>query len=169
MSDSCVTPQTVALGSSAHAISQGRILEWIAIFFARGSSRPRVQTPISCTGRQILYHWATREAQEWLLHINNSLPPKWNWLKNVNRFTRVGGILAPFWNWNLGKQSSTVSKHPSGPRRQYQLGCTTGMWQEGKAMVFLFVLWKVSEDDGHFIKTDSIESSRKYLEILISK
>ena len=29
----------------------------------RGSSRPRNQTCISCIGRQILYHWATREAQ----------------------------------------------------------------------------------------------------------
>ena len=35
-------------GSSDHVISQARILEWIAIFFSRGSSRPRDQTYISC-------------------------------------------------------------------------------------------------------------------------
>ena len=31
-------------------------------FLPRGSSQPRDQTCISCTGRWILYHWATREA-----------------------------------------------------------------------------------------------------------
>ena len=50
------------LGSSVHGISQARILEWVAISFSRGSSWPRDQTHISCTGRWILYHWATREA-----------------------------------------------------------------------------------------------------------
>ena len=42
---SCTTlaiPWTIALpGSSVHGISQVRILEWIAISFSRGSSRPR--------------------------------------------------------------------------------------------------------------------------------
>ena len=38
--------------SSIHGISQARILEWAAISFFRGSSRPRDQTHISCiTGR----------------------------------------------------------------------------------------------------------------------
>ena len=39
MSDSC---------SSVHGILQARILEWVAIFFSRGSSRPRNQTQVSC-------------------------------------------------------------------------------------------------------------------------
>ena len=47
--------------SSVHGVSQARILEWVAISFSRGSSKPRDQTCITCTGRQILYHWATRE------------------------------------------------------------------------------------------------------------
>ena len=40
---------------------QARILEWVAIASSRGSSRPRDQTRVSCgscTGREILYHWA---------------------------------------------------------------------------------------------------------------
>ena len=37
-------------------------MEWVTISFTRGSSQPRDQTHISCIGRQILYHWATREA-----------------------------------------------------------------------------------------------------------
>ena len=40
-----------------------RILEWVAIPFSRGSSPPRDGTHVSCIGRQVLYHWATREAQ----------------------------------------------------------------------------------------------------------
>ena len=50
-------------GSSAHRISQARILEWAAISFSRGSSWPRDWTCISCFGRLVFYHWATREAQ----------------------------------------------------------------------------------------------------------
>ena len=35
-------------GSSFHGISQAKILEWVAIFFSRGSSRARDQTCVSC-------------------------------------------------------------------------------------------------------------------------
>ena len=51
-------------GSSIHGISQARILEWVPISFSKGSSQSRDQTNVSCTGRQILYHWATREASK---------------------------------------------------------------------------------------------------------
>ena len=53
----CVPP-----GSSVYGILQARILEWVALSFSRGSSQPRVQIQVSCTGRQILYHCATKEA-----------------------------------------------------------------------------------------------------------
>ena len=49
-------------GSSVHGISHARKLEWVAISFSRGSSQPRDQMHISCIGRQILYHRASREA-----------------------------------------------------------------------------------------------------------
>ena len=55
-------------GSSVHEILQARILEWVAIFGSRESSRPRGLTHISCVsciGRQILYHCATWEAPLW--------------------------------------------------------------------------------------------------------
>ena len=45
--------------SSVHGIFQARILEGVAIHFSRWF---RDQTHISCIGREILYHWATREA-----------------------------------------------------------------------------------------------------------
>ena len=52
-------------GSSVHGILQARILKWVAISFSRGSSRPRDWTWVSCSGRRILYCWATWEAYEW--------------------------------------------------------------------------------------------------------
>ena len=55
-------------GSSDHGILQARILEWIAISLSRASSQPRDWTCVSCIGKWILYHWATREACDyWLI------------------------------------------------------------------------------------------------------
>ena len=49
-------------GPSVFGISQAGILEWIAISFSMGSYWSRDRTHVSCTGWQILHHWATREA-----------------------------------------------------------------------------------------------------------
>ena len=46
-------------GSSVHRIFQARILEWVAISLSRGSSQPRNQTCVFCTGKWILYHYTT--------------------------------------------------------------------------------------------------------------
>ena len=56
--------------------SQARILECVAISFSRGSSWHRDWTHISCTGRQILYHWATREASFWAL-VSSLIKGEW--------------------------------------------------------------------------------------------
>ena len=49
-------------GSSIHGIFQARILEWVAISFSRGSSRPRDQTQVSCIAGRRFNLQATREA-----------------------------------------------------------------------------------------------------------
>ena len=48
--------------SSFHGISQSRLLEWVANYFSKTSSLPRDWSCVSCIGREILYHWDTREA-----------------------------------------------------------------------------------------------------------
>ena len=48
-------------GSSVHGILQARILEWVAISFSRGSSRPGDQTQVSCTAGRRVKLWATRD------------------------------------------------------------------------------------------------------------
>ena len=58
--------------SSVHGIFQARIVERVAISYSSGSSRPRNRTwvsYISCNGRQILYYYATWEAQDMYMHI----------------------------------------------------------------------------------------------------
>ena len=46
------------LRSSVHGIFQARILKWVAISYTRVFSWSKDWTPISCIGRQILYHCA---------------------------------------------------------------------------------------------------------------
>ena len=58
-------------GSSAHGILQARILEWVAISFSRGSSRPRDRTWVSCIIGRIFTLWAIREVHTcwwWWFH-----------------------------------------------------------------------------------------------------
>ena len=47
--------------SSVHGIFQARVLEWIAISFSRGSSRPRDRTQVSHIVDRRFTIWATRE------------------------------------------------------------------------------------------------------------
>ena len=49
-------------GSSVHGILQARILEWVAMPFSRGSSRPRDHTQVSCIAGRFFTVRATREA-----------------------------------------------------------------------------------------------------------
>ena len=68
IAQSCLTlcnPMDCSLpGSSVHGIFQARILEWIAISFSRGSSRPRDRTQVShIVGRHFTI-WATRENRD---------------------------------------------------------------------------------------------------------
>ena len=63
-------------GSSVQGVFQARILEWVAISFSRGSSRPRDPTQVacvSCIGRQILYHSATWDTE--IAHASQQLRP----------------------------------------------------------------------------------------------
>ena len=64
---SCLTlcdPMDCSLpGSSVHGIFNARVLEWVAIYFSRGSSRPRDWIPVSCIAGRRFIVWATREAK----------------------------------------------------------------------------------------------------------
>ena len=62
-------------GSSVHGILPTRILEWVAISFPRGSSRPKDRDQVSCIANRFFINGATREAP-FYTHIvpQNSTP-----------------------------------------------------------------------------------------------
>ena len=64
VSDFCDPMDFNPPGSSVHGILQVRILEWVAIFFSRGSSWPRDRSWVSCIAGRFFTVWATREAPE---------------------------------------------------------------------------------------------------------
>ena len=94
-------------GSSVHGTSQARILKWVAISFSRESSQTKDGTCISCTGRWILYHWATREALH-LLTILSIL----SWLKLITKKWETFYIL---W-WKYFKKGETEEKRYDSQR-----------------------------------------------------
>ena len=51
-------------GSSVYRILQTRRLEWIAISFSRGSSRPRDRIWVSCIAGRLFTIWANSEAHK---------------------------------------------------------------------------------------------------------
>ena len=68
MAQSCPTlwdPMDCSLpGASIHGIFQAGGLDWVAIFFSRGSSRPRGRTQVSRIVDRLFTEWATMEAGE---------------------------------------------------------------------------------------------------------
>ena len=83
--------------SSVHGILQARILEWVAMCFSRGYSWPRDQTCVSSFGREILYHWATREA------LNTFRQRIMYQTQNRERYSEI----RPHSQWHAAIQGST--------------------------------------------------------------
>ena len=114
-------------GSSIHAISQARILEWVAIYFSRGSSLPRDQTSISCVSciscidRQVLTSRPLRQESEEV----KSLSPvdSYNPIDCGRPGSSVPGILqASILEW----VTIPFSGGSSQPRNCSQVSCTAG-------------------------------------------
>ena len=59
-------------GSSVHGIPQARILEWVAIYFSRGSSQPRNQTQVSYIAGGVFTTWITRDSPFTFTSLNHS-------------------------------------------------------------------------------------------------
>ena len=78
--------------SSVDGIFQARVLEWVAISFSRGSSRPRDQTWVSRISSRRFTIWATREALIYLyyslklfLKLNSNVFFNWTiwWVSDI--------------------------------------------------------------------------------------
>ena len=103
-------------GSSVHGILLARILEWVAIHSSRGSSWPKDQTCISCTGRWILYHWATREAL-WEAHMKIKWSESRSVVFNSLRPHEHGILQARILEW-VAISFSRGSSQPRSPALQ---------------------------------------------------
>ena len=145
-----VTPCTVTSGSSAHGISQARILEWVAISFSRGSSQPGDRTCISLPLLQ------------WLADSLALAPPDplqcscleghslaWRFLPAaVYRVTRVG------YDWS---DLAAAAVPPGKPREidiQSLSANTTWWWHSGWFPPFYLnfsILLDFSEQNGYLL------------------
>ena len=114
-------------GSSVHRIIEARILEWVAISYCRGSSRPRdliCVSCISCIGRQILCHcdrwWTITPQVPWTARRSNQ-----SILKEISPGCSLEGLMLrlklqyfghPMWRYDsLGKIEGRRTITPQVP------------------------------------------------------
>ena len=118
-------------GSSAHGISQVRILEWIAISFSRGFTRSRDQTCISCVfciGLQILSHSTTWEAPYMKIPVKNLskcletiiMWCQWKWQ------SKSSGTLTLCRNKKISKNFQNQPSQNSGKQSRFNRNQATG-------------------------------------------
>ena len=97
-------------GSIVHEIFQARILQWVAISYSRGSSKPRDWTQVSCVsciGRQILYHciiWEAVNSVQSFSHVQLFVTP---WTVACQASMSITN------SWSLLKRMSTELVMPS--------------------------------------------------------
>ena len=89
-------------GFSVHGIFQARILEWVAIFFSKGSSWPRDWTLVSCITGRLFTIWATRESQ-W--------PSDMPCINSIN----------PHYDCRFGFPGGSVGKEPTCQCRRHKM------------------------------------------------
>ena len=122
-------------GSSAHGISQARILEWVAISFSRGSSWSREWTHISCLAGGFFTTEAPRKLMEYYsaMQRRKACPSATTWM-NLEDMMLSG-----------------ISKSFTHRTREQNSGCQgLGEWGNGKIIVtryeLSFIRWISSED-----------------------
>ena len=106
--------------SSVHGILQARILEWGAIPFSRGSSRPRNWSQISCMAGRFFAIWATRQAK-FILKMSNMAIQKHR--QNLESLPLCPLLLLPasFLRLSQGADISLSSVSSAPPNTQWLL------------------------------------------------
>ena len=100
-------------GSSVHGASQARVLEWAAISFSRGSSRPGDGTHVSCISRRILSHLRSMvqnlmwDMQCWVCGFLQPLSLLQRWGRSICSMYKSWS--EPGWN---GLESRCQAVHP---------------------------------------------------------
>ena len=121
-------------GSSVNEIFQARTLEWVAISYLRGSSRPRDLTQVSCIAGVFFTNWATWEAPEcqhaqWLSvmqlvdatplsSLKLSLPPA----------LALFSSTFPCWGWKRSSFERVPSLKESKQLHYFSSQCKNQVW-----------------------------------------
>ena len=84
----CSPPDTCV-----HGILQARILEWVAVYFSRGSSQPRDRTHISCIVGLLCALWIVVQLMScvWLCNSMDSSTPGFLVLHYLPEFAQIQG------------------------------------------------------------------------------
>ena len=129
---------TIALlGSSVHGILQAEILEWAAMPFPRGSSRPRDWTWVSCIAGRFFTIWATREALlEKLRHYSGHIP-RFPILVITSLCSRAG-------KKRIISISPDSFPHPSVVTSS--VSYKSGNWESGKIKKFPEPFWELTQE-----------------------
>ena len=85
VADSCNPKDHSPPGSFIHGIFQARALEWVAISFSRGTSRPRDRTWVSLIAGMCFTVWATRGAPKREGPLQNTRQPQLSFHGNVKQ------------------------------------------------------------------------------------
>ena len=109
-------------GSSVHGILQARILEWVAISFSRGSSRPRDSTWVSHIAGRRFNLWATREAPFLLYRSLLIIEVYWNTEWSRAKTNRV-----------LPRKCTGHNKHPLPTTQEKTLCMDITRWSTPKS------------------------------------
>ena len=108
----CIPP-----GSSIHGVLQARVLEWGAISFSRGSSRPRDRTWVSRIPGRCFNLWPTRE-----LIINFQWPLTMSQVAIWKLWKKTFGFMWSLWrpcrhyNCHDGKYQKLIQRTSKLPR-----------------------------------------------------
>ena len=87
-------------GSSAHGISQARVLEWVAISFSRSSSWPRHPTHISCIAGGFFTTEPPEKPVEGIYEMKTQKSPNrysWIFFFSTVQFNELTWILLIVW------------------------------------------------------------------------
>ena len=148
LAQSCLTlcnPVDCSLpGASVPGILQGRILEWVAVSFSRGSSWPRDWTCISCISGRFFTSWANSQAHfihssVCILYIavyicqsfNSSRP--WAFLRSVSSSSELSNVRGALWG--------LLNFQPSWTEERVALGPVAVTWSGSRLVELSPSLW----------------------------
>ena len=138
-SPTLATPDCNLPGSSVNGILQARILEWVAIPFSRGSSRPRDWTQVSWIAGRFFTIWAMRETPQ-IIYIQ--------WSNEV-----IPGMQC----WFSTKIAVNVIHHINGLKKQksqYHINsCEKSIWQNSISIMVKALREKSSRKTGKLSQT----------------